>query len=184
MALITTCGSGNANSFITAADASTRLATVPIDITAWTALSSTAKEQRLIYAAHVMDYLPWIGWRVYTDQALCWPRTCQDDPTDVPEGIKDAQAMIAYLIVHRGLVAMTLPSAGPSGGDATSVSIGGLNVGFGSGEPSLSGSSLNKFIKNNEFLIYARISRYLSVFRARGAGDRPDLLDAVELVTV
>lgn len=177
MALNTTIGSTKAKSFITVSESTSILTAAPIDTTEWNALSTTAKEQRLIYAAGSMAYLPWRGYRVYERQALCFPRSIQVDFSVIPDEIKEAQALIAWLVIHPALAA-TPSSKGESEPRINSMSLGGaISVSF-SGEES--GSALNKMTKSPDFMVYFRLGEYLTRFRGRGSGDRPDLLAAID----
>jgi len=121
MALKTTLGSKTANSFITIVEADAYLAASPYDDAAWLALSTAEKEYRLILAAKYMrNKLSWLGWEVYENQYLPFPRYTgpiavelpDDFVPEVPADIKMAQAFIAYDMIHRGLVGITAPSLG------------------------------------------------------------------------
>ena len=74
MTLITTRGSASANSFVTIDEAAAYLALSPYDVSDWSLLSTPQKELRLTLAASVMGYLTWGKFKIYRDQALCFPR--------------------------------------------------------------------------------------------------------------
>jgi hypothetical protein len=178
LSLITTVGSSQTTSFVSILEADTILAAAPFDSSDWDDLIDTEREARLKYAVLLMDRLPWRGYRVYENQALCFPRSFQSDTTLVLDRIKEAQVYIAWLIVHRGLVSLSSPTEGRSGSPVTRVSLGGLlDVAFGSSTGS-NGSFLSLLIAFDEFPIEALIIEYLSPVRIRN-GDRPEKLPEV-----
>jgi hypothetical protein len=85
--LNTTIGSKTANSYCTAAEADAILTGLGIyTLTSWTALQTAGKEFRLKLAAKLTDSMfHYIGWPVYMNQALAFPRRIptSDYPTIV-----------------------------------------------------------------------------------------------------
>ena len=68
----------------------------------WESLAEKEKEQALRSAAIQLDMLcKWSGEKVAEDQPLEFPRVPDAKPT--PEGVKLAQADIAYLMMESGL---------------------------------------------------------------------------------
>jgi hypothetical protein len=74
MSLITRIGASNANSYVKLGQAETILGTLFSDLSEWAALTTGQKEQRLILAAEIMEYMPLRGKRVYKDQVMAFPR--------------------------------------------------------------------------------------------------------------
>jgi hypothetical protein len=180
MALVTAVGGSLSDSFVSVTEASTILSAAPFSTSTWSSLPTTNKENLLRYAALAMEFLPWRGWRVRENQALCYPRTYQSDTDIIPQDIKDAQAYVAYLVIKRGLVGVTAPETGVSGQSVTSVSLGGLlSVGFGSQNVSGSVSGLTQLILSPDFPVHLKIARHMATIRYRGNGDRPDLLPEI-----
>lgn len=178
MSLIPVVGGWRSNSFITVSEATSILTASPVDTTEWSAVSTPDKEQRLILAARAMATLSFRGYRVYEEQALCFPRTCQPDVTVIPTNVKEAQALIAWLVIHRGLVSLSSPNEGTSGSPVTSVSLGGLlSVSFAT-SPAPKGSSLDEAIVSEYFPVYMALVEYLTPLRIMN-GDRPVKLPRV-----
>jgi hypothetical protein len=102
MALDVTVGGYQAESFATLEEAEVFLAEMGIALNAWQDLSNDAKEFRLRVAARLMGagMFPLGGEQVYEYQALCFPRTCQTDVTEVPDDVKRAQCLVAILVVE------------------------------------------------------------------------------------
>jgi hypothetical protein len=101
MALISTSGSADANSYVEsieeAHDIAIVLATLQhfgLDITNWNAASELSRETALTYAASRIDQAAFIGVRSTDLQARAWPRqnTGRLQITDtIPEAVKHAQ---------------------------------------------------------------------------------------------
>jgi hypothetical protein len=125
-----------------------------------------------------MATLSFRGYQVYEEQALCFPRTCQSDVSIIPTNVKEAQALIAWLVIHRGLASLSLPNEGTSGSPVTSVSLGGLlSVSFAT-SPTPKGSSLDEAVSSEYFPIYMALAEYLAPVRIMN-GDRPVKLPKV-----
>ena len=102
MALITTIGAANADSYATLAEYEARAV-----VMGW-ALADTnaANEINLRRAAMAIDATyEWVGMKQYQFQARDWPRLVNQlvdgwpiDPDTVPQAIKNAQMEMAYLI--------------------------------------------------------------------------------------
>ena len=178
MSLTTTVGGSQSNSFVIVSEATSYFSASPFDTTAWTNLTTPEKEQRLIYAARAMDFLPWKGFRVYEKQSLCFPRDFQSDLTVIPGKTKEAQALMAWLVIHRGLVSMSTADEGRSSASVKSVSLGGLlSVAFADSAP-IGGSFLSKLVAFDEFPLQFLLGEFLAPIRMRN-GDRPVLLPEV-----
>jgi hypothetical protein len=131
MALITTTGGANSNSFVTLAEAEERIAAMSYDTKSWFCLSTTAKEDCLTLAAYALSRLPFRGRKVNrrtvvwdnmdgtttgesrAEQALAFPRTVQHIKTVIPDEVKQCQIDVAATII-----APTYPPVGDSTSDA------------------------------------------------------------------
>lgn len=112
MTLNVTVGGAYAESFCTVIEANTILNTASINtsnLTHWNSLSETAKEMRLRLSAQFLGTLPLRGKRVYAHQALCFPRSSQLVKTEIPVAVKQAQALLAYLLIDPN-IALTDPN--------------------------------------------------------------------------
>jgi hypothetical protein len=86
----------------------------PVDTSAYTVFGfvagtyedhiSYSKEYILKLAAELIGFMPIRGERVYEYQALDFPRTVQRDTTMIPVPIKEAQAILASLVVLPNLL--------------------------------------------------------------------------------
>jgi len=184
MALYTAVGGRESNSFVTLEEADTLVASLPDDPgtepvsgeggepdtpgTGWLGLTEDQKEFCLITAAQAMDYLPWRGLRVYCGQALCFPRTCQDNRGMVPDEFKLCQVFIAHSVIMRAMLARPEIADGEiSTSRVTSVSLGGmLSVAF-SGDAAQAGTILDRLVKSPQFPAYLLMNRYLTQVRIR-----------------
>ena len=108
MALVTTVGSPDADSYITVEEAEGLLAQWNHDMTSWVNLPVRSKENCLRLAAAMIDLLPLRGRKAnrqtddQEEQALAFPRDLQFDQTVIPEEVKLAQAEIALLVARAG----------------------------------------------------------------------------------
>lgn len=168
MALVTAIGGRESNSFITLEEAEVLIESLPDCPTAWSALEDTDKELRLKLAAAMMNYIPFRGKKIYAGQALTWPRSGYGSRFIPPE-VKQAQAYIAYSIIHRGLVARGSDVTDQQGAAVRSVSIGGLlSVSFGD---SLQARGLwDSISSSNNFPLTMILSRYITAFRGGSVG--------------
>lgn len=92
------------NTYINQSDADTYFAE-SINNTAWTALSSTQKEQYLVTATRMIDRQTWAGDKTVSNQTLAWPRTSVVDrygnavnSAAVPLDIINAECELAFAI--------------------------------------------------------------------------------------
>ena len=97
MALVTTPGAANADSYASVAEADAYHAARPFSDT-WTAATTAVKESALLQACILLDScFVWTGVAVDGVQALCWPRTGMLTRngyaiTGIPMALKYAQA--------------------------------------------------------------------------------------------
>jgi hypothetical protein len=106
MALDTTVGGAYATSYvelIEADDFITNSGCNPTGLDAWLNLEDGPKEFRLRVAAQFIGVLPLRGYQSYEYQALSFPRSIQPDQTIVPDSVKEAQSLIAYLVVDKNI---------------------------------------------------------------------------------
>jgi len=184
VALVTTIGSRSANSYISVGSADSILAASSLyDTAAWSALTSTAKEERLLLACLLMNRMSWVGFQVYKNQALAFPRrwTAEDD-IEIPLNIRQAQAFIAYDVIHRGLVSVSNPSKGISRAAIKSLSLfqQSLTVTRADGPMTPADTSgFEQIIRTSHFPIYLLIDPYLTQVSVLPAPEGPELLDEV-----
>jgi hypothetical protein len=185
--LVITPGSPAANSFDTLDGISATLAAAPFDTSAWDDdIETDQQEQVAIFAALAMDFLPWRGYRVYENQALCCPRTHQSDVTIVPGEVKEAQAYIAFLGVKPAMAKIATEAGSIGKAEVKSVSLEGLvSMTFASEALERQGgtgqTSLIKLMLSREFPIWFKLARHLrGGFRVLGLNERPELLPEVE----
>ncbi|MBI4962497.1 MAG: hypothetical protein HY913_04410 [Desulfomonile tiedjei] len=183
MALVTTIGSKNSNSYITLAYADSVISVSSIyDTTAWNALTDAAREERLVLACLLMNRLSWAGFKVYTNQALAFPRWwTSGDEIEIPENVQKAQALIAYDVIHRGTVNVSDPSSGTSKAAVKSLSLfQSLSVTRADGPMSPGDASLfEMLIRSSHFPIYLLIEPYLTLFTVLPEPQGPELLNEV-----
>lgn len=109
MALITTPGAVNANSYVSLAEAVVYFS-LSYNRTAWSNAGSSDKEKSLSEATRLLDTFVTWNWSIAsTTQSLRWPRrgaTDQDGrailDTQVPANIKDIVCELAYSILSAG----------------------------------------------------------------------------------
>lgn len=175
MDLITTVGASDANSFCTVSEADTYLAAHTIvDTSAWSALTTAQKAERLYQAALIMSqHYMWFHYPVYEKQALPFPRWYLDSDGDeqyvgggssasIPEPIKQAQALIALNVVHRGALSLTSVSQGVAKPPVKKLSLfGSLSVEVQAGDlsPSAAGMLAN-IIQTENWMIESLLGPY------------------------
>jgi len=106
MALITTPGAIDANSYISVAEA-TGYFSLSFNRTAWSDAATSDKEKSLAEATRLLDtFVLWNGSIATETQSLGWPRTGVIDPDDrivadtvVPIAIKNIVCELAYNIL-------------------------------------------------------------------------------------
>lgn len=183
--LITTPGGSAANSFDTLVGISATLAAAPFDTTAWDELDDSDQDQIAIFAALAMEFMPLRGWRVYTNQALAFPRTHQADQTIVPDEVKEAQAYIAFLGVKPAMAKIGTEASAIGKAEVKSVSLEGLvSMTFASEALQRQGAtgetSLIRLMLSREFPVWFKLAKHLhGGIRSIGTFTRPDLLDEI-----
>jgi|ADurb_Ile_01_Slu_FD_contig_91_525942_length_2345_multi_3_in_0_out_0_2 hypothetical protein len=180
MALVTTAGASNANSYasVVEADAYIAAATHFASHTEWAALTGSEKEFRLKMAALLLNLLPYRGAKACFEQRLAFPRwwrldegyptsedeylTMDDIPSTltkptVPQEVKDAQCEVAFQVVHSVILkseVMAFPER-----EISAFTLGGsLNMSFFSGP---AGASLfSKAKLGTQTIIAALLSKW------------------------
>jgi hypothetical protein len=101
MAFVSTLGASNANSFVSAARATSLLSDLPQSpgITSWLALTDQQKEQTLVGATMAINPLKWKGALVDPYQSLSWPRYMKIDGRVLPndELPLDFEIAVSYM---------------------------------------------------------------------------------------
>jgi len=166
MSLNTNIGGRESDSFITVSQADAYLTSGIDDVTAWNALSDAAKEVRLRLAANLLGMLRCRGRKIYCGQALAFPRSCQDVAHSIPEEVKEAQAWIAYSVVHRALANRPVDvTEDVSGSDVSQVMLGGLLMVSFRGTALSGGSFLEQIVRSANFPIYLKLKRWITQVR-------------------
>lgn len=98
-----TPGDAATNSYASVAEADAYLA-VRGDTSTWTALTTGQKENKLQWAAVILDTLDFRGTKATSTQALEWPRVNVTDRngwtvSGVPSSLKNAQAEMAFQLI-------------------------------------------------------------------------------------
>jgi hypothetical protein len=195
MAIDTTVGGENANSFCTVDWAKEFLTAQPFDTSDLVAvddeedaaISDEEIAAGLVYAALQMNDLPWRGQRAFIYQRLCWPRVgiglmtqmegttldAQYDAqsTTIPDDIKAVQTLVWWFVIRKGFLHQQTISV-EDGPDVKSVNLAGLvSATFEDGQTPV-GSLLNRIIMSPDFPIYLWLGNYVSRMRFRGARGR------------
>ena len=173
MSLCKKVGGREADTYISVAEADALLANGPDDVSDWSSLLTEQKELRLRLAAQLLGYLPLRGLRIYRGQALDFPRSGQGvSPYVIPKGVKEAQAYLAYSVVHRALANRAAPSES-IGNAVRSVSLGGmLSVAFSSSTEGMGkGTVFDLITKSIAFPVYVSMKPYISQIRGRTVPD-------------
>lgn len=166
MALKTQVGGRDSDSFITVTEADAYLSSGPDDITAWNNLSVAEKELRLKLSAQAIGLLRCRGRQIYCGQALAFPRSCQDVSHSIPEEVKEAQAWIAYSVIHRGLANRpTDITEDVSGSEVSQVMLGGLLMVSFRGSPLSGGSDFERLVRSANFPVYMKLKRWITQVR-------------------
>lgn len=167
MSLKTSVGGRDSDSFITVAEADAFIAKGPDDTAEWSALTTAGKEYRLRLAAQAIGMLPWRGYQTYCGQNLCWPRRVDGEHLCCPCEVKEAQAFVAYSVIHRGLSnrpsSVTEEETGDRVSNVSMVS-GLLQIAF-AGTPVKGGTLLDQIIRSAQFPVYLKLKRFLSQVR-------------------
>lgn len=116
------------------------------------------------------------GFRGYVSWS--WVPLGSTDILSIPTKIKEAQAYIAWLVVHRGLSSLKSPTKGVGGAPVKSVNLGGqLAVQFADTNYQ-SASMLRNMVMSDEFPIAIKIAPFITRFRGY-SGDLPVLQSRV-----
>lgn len=173
MALITTIGGATSDSYITLVEAVALLkVSFPEQYEEWTDLEEEMQEALLRGACDVISYLSLRGKKVYCEQALSFPRMLLRDAEDVvydsiPNGVKSAQAEIAFNVLYRASLSGAEVAEGEvAGSRVTQVSLGGglLMVSF-AGDNETSGTMLDRVTRSINHRTYLALRRHLTQFR-------------------
>jgi hypothetical protein len=123
MAFVATLGADNANSYITAAEATTLLADIPESegLSEWLNLIDADKQKTLVAATYSIDPLNWKGTICSSTQSLAWPRQISHDGryticTALPYDLKLAASYMAAYMGQLG----GYTQIGPGGGSVAS----------------------------------------------------------------
>jgi hypothetical protein len=100
-------GRADANTFLSRADATARMAAIPW-AAAWATLDGEEQDQRLVEASAWLSRLRWHGQRATPTQALAWPRAWMTTPdgdaisaTTVPAVVLDATVRLALALASQ-----------------------------------------------------------------------------------
>lgn len=102
MAIDTTVGGVNSNSFITLVEADDYHADRHHNATGWDDLSDAVKSSLIVWSTRILNRLQWDGSRYTYQQALAFPRygLYEDDRLidvdEIPDRVKEATAELAY----------------------------------------------------------------------------------------
>jgi hypothetical protein len=204
--LITTPGSSGSNSLCSLVEADAYIAASFYNKTAWDATEDSEKESLLIIGGMIFNGFTWLGWPVYTNQAMCWPRWLamqkpapgyigdtapSYDPDDLveadavfPDAIKKAFAYFCYDVLYRSLQNRTSPGAGPATDAIRSISLfGDISLSFSPDLeiPMRDLSSISGLLRTRSPEIWALLSPYVSEMYFISDWDawQPALLDEV-----
>lgn len=168
MTLHTKIGGRETNSFITIVEADAIMLRLPDDDTTWKVLTDIEKEYRLTLATNLMGMLPWRGFRVYNGQAVVFPRSSQGlDVRVIPDAIKDAQAQIAFSVVHRALLERPTVAEGSGDTKVRKVSLGGLLSVTFDDKTEKGVSSFDRFLRTVHWPIFMLLLPWLAQVRGR-----------------
>lgn len=97
MALISTLGASDANSYVTLAEAEIYFAD-RMHVSAWDALEDAVKSALLVSASQMLDwYVKWKGVKSTTAQSMLWPRTgaIRPDGTEIDSDVLPSEVKTA-----------------------------------------------------------------------------------------
>lgn len=145
MALITTPGASDANSYVSVSDASEYFR-LSYNRTAWANAGTSDKERALAEATRVLDtYVQWFGDIASETQALRWPRSNVIDQDGraiasdtIPKPIQNLTCEMAYQILNNSGFDVTE-------NDIDRVKIGSLDINFDINQKS---NGFNKSIRD------------------------------------
>lgn len=193
MILVATTGASNANSLCDRSEARTYILASGLSITDWDDLSAEEQDNALILAGIALKNLIWDGFPCYMYQAMPFPRWRGDeeeftaDTAQNPETIKQAQALLAYDVIWRGLQGRTSPATGPATDAIKSLSLfGDISISFrDSAEiPLRNGITLAGLMRAGYSQIYLLLSEWATEigFLSDWLEEEPDLLDEIVAV--
>lgn len=192
------CSLAEADAFLTDSFYGGAYGTIPA---AWDDMDDGEKEQLLILAGMVMNRMTWVGWPVYEDQAMCWPRwlgnfdvsqtrydlglyggfptswgddNFTEETAQFPLNVKKAQAFIAYDVIFRGLQNRTSPTAGPATDAIKSINLfGDVSMSFDSGQevPMRDLASLSALLRIRAYEIHELLAPYVAEMNFIGVWD-------------
>lgn len=97
LSLDTTVGGASANSYASVAEADAYFEAQPEFYSAWSVLTEQVKMAHLIESTRALERFDYLSVPVDQDQALAFPRACQDDFEEIPAKVKQAQMeMLRY----------------------------------------------------------------------------------------
>lgn len=106
MAFVSTPGASDANSYLSVAEATSLLNEIAQSpgVSAWLALSDTAKQRTLVTATMAINPLQWKGRPANSEQSLAWPRMLVADYyyTPIDELPLDFKIGVAYMAAFLG----------------------------------------------------------------------------------
>lgn len=183
MALITRIGGGDSNSYLTVAEADALMPELPDDTCEWEALAEADKEFRLRMGAALIGKLPLRGHRSFRAQALEFPRSVQSNQRAIPDEVKEAQAMMAYSVVHRAFANRGSVTEAATGQRVSQVSLGGLlSVSF-QGTALETGSQLDRLVRSVQAPIYMLLKKFISQVRGGTVLNEDELEDLLTTTT-
>lgn len=172
MSLTTTVGGATSDSFATLTEIEAYLTefygeAVPAE---WDELSNAQKEYVAQTMAQVIGHYPLRGRRVYLNQVLCFPRTCQTDTTVVPDAVKEVQALLCvrlgiYLLSRILAEDVSEPPIPATGGIIEDVEIGPLSFGLGQSENQVPVPVENLIAQSRFSDLRLRLKPYLASIR-------------------
>lgn len=183
MALIIRIGGAESNSYITVDEADVLMAGLPDDTCEWESLTPAEKEFRLRMGATLIGKLPLRGHRAYRSQALEFPRSVQNNQRVIPDEVKEAQAMMAYSVVHRSFSSRGPVTEAATGQRVSQVSLGGLlSVSF-QGNALETGSQLDRLVRSVQAPIYMLLKKFISQVRGGTVLNESELEDLLTTTT-
>ena len=141
MAVVSTLGATDANSYLSVAMATTLLSELPasVGVSAWLTLTTTQKEQSLVAATMSINPLHWKGQPAASEQSLAWPRRVAADYYYAPEDELpvDFEIGVAYMAAFLGTNGGYTGISGTDGGatryknsEYDEVTLGGTSEGL------------------------------------------------------
>jgi len=139
LTLVATVSGTTSNSYLAVVDGDT-LAEARFGADAWTAASSADKAKALVQATRDLDAVRIRGYKVDTNQALEFPRDCQEEPTDeIPADVQWACMEQALWILSNQTTGGTTDRQRLQAEGVVSFSVGGLSEAYGARVSGLDG---------------------------------------------